>query len=157
MIPGLIAGLVVGAVAVTLLFVGLMRRRMIEVVRSPFATVEETVTALERAIGQSDGWSHPGTRDLNGMMAKHGVAFGPRVRLVEMCKASYSAGVLQTDRHVATLMPCAVAVYEDDEGAVWLSKLNLKLMGKVFGGNVGRIMGEQVAGEEERMLASLRR
>lgn len=157
MIPGLIAGLFAGAIAVTLLFVSLLRRRMIEVARSPFATVEQTVMALERAIGQSDGWSHPGTRDLNGMMAKHGVAFGPRVRLVEMCKAAYSADVLKTDRHIATLMPCAIAVYEDDDGAVWLAKLNLKLMGKLFGGNVGRVMGRQVAGEEERMLAGLGR
>jgi hypothetical protein len=88
------------------------------------------------------------------MLAKHGVRFEPAVRLVEMCKAEYAAEVLRTDRHVATLMPCAVAVYADDRGKVWLSKLNLRLMGPVFGGTVGRVMGDLVAGEEERIFAA---
>ena len=157
MLTGLLIGFLGGLAVATIAFVATVRARMIEVAPSSFATVEETAAALENGLSTVAGWSCPGTRDLNGMMAKHGVTFAPKVRLVEMCKAVYAADVLRTDRRVATLMPCAVAVYEDDQGKVWLSKLNLGLMGPLFGGNVGRVMGKLVAGEEKRILAAVRK
>jgi uncharacterized protein (DUF302 family) len=123
MVLGACLGFVLGIVVASLGIAGMMRNRMLEVAPSPLATVEETVAAIEKGVAQADGWSSPGVRDLNGMMAKHGVAFTPKVRLVEMCKASYAAEVLRDDRRVATLMPCALAVYEDDAGKVWLSRI----------------------------------
>ena len=156
MVIALIIGFLIGAITTTIIVIAVARRRMIQVLPSPHGTVEETVAALERGIGAAEGWSSPGVRDLNGMMARHGVQFAPKVRLVEMCKARHAAEVLRTDRHVATLMPCAVAVYEDDTGRVWLSKLNLELMGPLMGGNVGRVMGGPVAKEEKAVLAALR-
>jgi uncharacterized protein (DUF302 family) len=157
MVLGMCLGFVLGVVVASLGIAGMMRSRMLEVVPSPLATVEETVAAIEKGIAAAEGWSSPGVRDLNGMMAKHGVAFTPKVRLVEMCKARYAAEVLQDDRRVATLMPCALAVYEDDAGKVWLSRMNIGLMAKLFGGTVARVMGGGVAPEEHRILASLGR
>jgi uncharacterized protein (DUF302 family) len=157
MIIGICVGFVVGVVVTALGIAGMMRGRMLEVSPSPLATVEETVAAIEKGIAAAEGWSSPGVRDLNGMMAKHGVVFTPKVRLVEMCKASYAAEVLQDDRRVATLMPCALAVYEDDAGKVWLSRMNIGLMARLFGGTVARVMGGGVAPEESRILASLGR
>jgi uncharacterized protein (DUF302 family) len=157
MVIGICVGFVVGVVVTALGIAGMMRGRMLEVSPSPLATVEETVAAIEKGIAAADGWSSPGVRDLNGMMAKHGVVFTPKVRLVEMCKARYAAEVLQDDRRVATLMPCALAVYEDDAGKVWLSRLNIGLLARVFGGTVARVMGGGVAPEELRILASLQR
>ena len=54
-------------------------------------------------------------------------------------------------------MPCALAVYEDDAGKVWLSRLNIGLMARLFGGTVASVMGGGVAPEEHRILASLGR
>jgi uncharacterized protein (DUF302 family) len=157
MIIGIGVGFVVGVVVTALGIAGMMRGRMLEVSPSPLATVEETVAAIEKGIAAAEGWSSPGVRDLNGMMAKHGVVFTPKVRLVEMCKARYAAEVLRDDRRVATLMPCALAVYEDDAGKVWLSRLNIGLLAKLFGGTVARVMGGGVAPEESRILAALGR
>jgi len=154
--PILIAFLLGAAVAVAAMS-AVMRSRMIEIAASRFGSVEETVTALEQGIAAAEGWSSPGTRDLNGMLAKHGVPLAPKVRLVEMCKARYAAEVLQDARHFATLMPCAVAVYEDDAGRVWLSRMNTGLLAKVFGGTVARVMGGGVAVEEKRILGPLTR
>lgn len=145
-------GLLVGCALAAVGFVTLMRRRMLAITPSRFATVEETVAALEQGIAAADGWSSPATRDLNGMLAKHGVTFTPKVRLVELCKAPYAAEVLRDTRAMATLMPCALAVYEDDAGKVWISRLNSGLLGKMFGGTVARVMGGGVAVEEERLL-----
>ena len=142
-LPTVVLAFLLGAVVATVVIVATMRARMIEVIPSPLG-LEETVAALEHGITQVEGWSNPGLRDLNGMMAKHGVTLAPRVRLVEMCKARYAAEVLQEDRRVATA------------GKVWMSKLNLGLMGKVFGGSVGRVMGQKVAGEERKILAAVK-
>lgn len=156
MFVGLLVGFIIGAAVATVAFIVTARARMLEVIPSRFGTVAETVTALEQGISAAEGWSSPGVRDLNGMMAKHGVTFAPQVRLVEMCNARHAAEVLRTNRSVATLMPCAVAVYEDDHGRVWLSKMNLGLMGPLFGGNVGRVMGGLVARDEKRILTAVR-
>jgi hypothetical protein len=32
-------------------------------------------------------------------------------------------------------------VWEDDDGKVYLSKMNLTLMAKMFGGNIAKVMG----------------
>jgi uncharacterized protein (DUF302 family) len=143
-------------VVVTLVGVVFFARSSMITVEPSALGFEETVQAIEAGIEAAEGWSSPGTRDLNGMMAKHGVTFEPRVRLVEMCKAPYAAEVLRDDRRVATLMPCATAVWEDDAGRVFISKMNLDVMGRVFGGTVGRVMGGSVAKEEEEILRAVR-
>jgi uncharacterized protein (DUF302 family) len=152
----LILAFLAGAIAATLILLAVARAQMIQVARSPLR-FDETVSALEDGAMAAEGWSSPGTRDMNAMMAKHGVDFRPRVKLVEMCKAPYAAEVLRDDRKIATLMPCAVAVYEDDQGQVWYSKMNVGLMARLFGGTVGRVMGLGVAREERQILANLHR
>lgn len=154
MFLALLCAFLAGALTTAVVCVAVARAQMIQVARSPLG-FDETVAALEDGAMAADGWSTPGTRDLNAMMAKHGVQFAPRIKLVEMCKAPYAAEVLQDDRRIATLMPCAVAVYEDDEGDVWYSKMNVGLMGRIFGGTVGRVMGLGIAREEKEILASL--
>ncbi len=156
MILALVIGFLAGAVVATLLFVATMRSRMLDVFPSPLGSVEETVAAIEKGIATVEGWNSPATRDLNGMMARNGVQFGPKVRLVEMCNARHAADVLRDDRRVATLLPCALAVYEDDRNKVWISRLNLALLGKVFGGKAGSVMGSRVAPAEKRILGALR-
>lgn len=112
---------------------------------------DETVAALEQAI-VVNGWSSPGTMDLNASLAKQGVDFPKRVKIVKLCKADYAADVLRTDRQLSCLMPCSIAVWEDDGGAVRVSKMNTGLMGKLFGGNVARVMGGFVSADEEKIL-----
>jgi len=92
---------------------------------------------------------------MNKAMAKHGVTFKPRVKLVKLCKADYAKSVLTTDRHVSCMMPCSMAVWESDDGKVYLSEMNMGLMAKMFGGNVAKIMGGKVVHDEEQMLEGL--
>ena len=117
---------------------------------------DETVAALEKRIPEH-GWVVSGDKpvDMNKSMAKHGVTFTPRVKLVKLCKADYAKSVLTTDRHVSTMMPCTFSVWEDDDGKVYLSKMNLALMAKMFGGNVAKVMGGSVVEDEEKILAGL--
>ncbi len=155
MLPQLLGSFVLGVAVTAAVFIFVARDSM--VTSEPSALeFDETVQAVESGIEAAEGWSSPGTRNLNEMMANNGVEFGPRVRLVEMCKAPYAAEVLRDDRRMATLMPCVVAVWEKDDGSVWISKMNSGLLGKVFGGAVGRVMGRLIPGEEEAILRAIR-
>jgi uncharacterized protein (DUF302 family) len=148
---GLAAGLVLGIVLSIAGVILLMPGMMIKTHESSLG-FEETVAALEQSI-TDNGWTSPGTMNLNNSMAKHGVEFGPRIRLVRMCKAEYASQVLAGDRHVSSLMPCRVAVWEGDDGKVCISKMNTGLMGKLFGGTIAEVMGGYVAEDEEKILA----
>ena len=146
---GLVAGVALTGVAV----VTAMPKMMIVTQESRLG-FDETVAALEQAI-PAQGWVVSTVSDMNKSMAKQGVEFGQRVKLVKLCKPEYAKSVLTTDRHVSTLMPCTLAVWEDDEGKVYLSKMNMPLMAKMFGGNIATVMGGSVARDEHAILSGI--
>jgi len=154
--PYLVGGLI-GLVAGTLLcgaaVVVAMPRTMIVTQESQLG-FDETVAALESSIVEQ-GWTVATVMDMNKSMAKHGVEFGPRVKLIKLCKAEYAQSVLTTDRHISTMMPCTFAVWEGDDGKVYLSKTNMGLMAKLFGGNIAKVMGGNVVEDEHAMLAGV--
>lgn len=149
-----IGGVIVGALGSALVMFTMMPGMMLNVHKSRFATVQETCTALEQAI-KDGGWSSPATRDMKAAMAKHGVEFPGEVKIVELCKADYAKRVLTTNPEVLTLMPCAWGVYEGADGHVYISGMNMGLMGKMFGGTIAEVMGGSVAQDEHRMLADV--
>lgn len=117
---------------------------------------DETIAALEKRIPEH-GWVISGgqTIDMNKSMAKHGVTFKPRVKLVKLCNAEYAKSVLTSDRYISCMMPCSMAVWEANDGKVYLSEMNMALMAKMFGGNIAKVMGKKVVYDEEEMLQGL--
>jgi uncharacterized protein (DUF302 family) len=113
---------------------------------------DETVAALDDAITKQ-GWTSPGTMDMQASLAKHGHAFPHRVKIIKLCHPQYASDVLTTDRHIACLMPCSIAVWEGDDANVYISKMNTGLMGKIFGGNIAKVMGGHVPRDEAAILA----
>jgi len=152
LIGGLV-GLAAGAALCGLVIFTTMPSLMIVTHESKLG-FDETVSALEKSIA-AKGWVVSGVSDMNQSMAKHGVEFGPRVKLVKLCKPEYAKSILTTDRHISTLMPCSLAVWEGDDGKVHLSKMNMGLMAKMFGGNIARVMGGSVVRDEQAMLAGI--
>lgn len=148
-VGGLCVGLLLAMVAGRIL----MPKLMIVVKPSRFG-FDETVNAIQSAI-QRAGWNSPGTWDMRERLVKHGQNFPHRVSLIKLCKDDYAASVLTTDRHVSCLMPCTIAVWKNDAGKVFISKMNTGLMGKLFGGNIARVMGGQVARDEQAILQGL--
>jgi uncharacterized protein (DUF302 family) len=115
---------------------------------------DQTIAELEKRIPEQ-GWVVSGIANMNESMAKHGVDFKSRVRLVKLCKPEYAKSVLSTDRNVSCMMPCTMSVWESDDGKTYLSKMNMALMAKMFGGNVGKVMGGDVVRDEEKILEGL--
>jgi uncharacterized protein (DUF302 family) len=152
---GLAAGFAAGALVCGIVMFTVMPSLMIVTEESSLG-FDETVAALEKSI-EKNGWAVSRVANMNNAMAKHGVEFEPRVTLVKLCKAEYAKSVLSTDRQVSTMMPCTVSVWEGDDGKVYLSKMNMSLMAKMFGGNVARVMGRDVVRDEQKILEGIRK
>jgi len=152
------AGLIGGAIGFVLcgIVMFMVMPSMMIVTKECKLGLDETVAALEKRIPEH-GWVIPGGKaiNMNESLAKNEVDFKPGVRLVKLCKAEYAKSVLTTDRHISCLMPCTMAVWEGDDGKVYLSEMNMSLMAKMFGGNIAKVMGGKVVHDEKKMLEGL--
>ena len=150
----LILGLIVG-VSLTAVIVWLaMPKMMLVTHKSRYQSVEETCQQLKAAV-EANGWSCPAIRDMNMTISQKGIQMDRRVMIVELCKAQYAKDVLSTNPEVSTLMPCAWGVYQGNNKNIYITGMNMSLMGKMFGGNIARIMGGSVAVDEKQMLKNV--
>lgn len=150
------AGLIGGAIGFVLcgIVMFLVMPSMMIVTKECKLGFDETVAQLQKRI-VDQGWSVKGVKDVSHEINSAGFDFKPKVKLIKLCKAEYAKSVLTTDRHVSCLMPCTMAVWEDDEGKVYLSEMNMSLMAKMFGGNIAKVMGGKVVHDEEKMLEGI--
>ena len=146
-----VLGLIVGVSLIAVIVWLSMPKMMLVTHKSKYQSVEETCQQLKAAI-ESNGWSCPAIRDMNMTVSQKGVQMDRRVMIVELCKAEYAKDVLSTNPEVSTLIPCAWGVYEGDDGNSYITGMNMGLMGKMFGGNIARVMGASVAKDEKKML-----
>ncbi len=147
---GLIFGIILAAIVGWLAMPGMM----IVVHQSRYDTIDETCQQLKASI-QANGWQCPAIRNMNKAMSKHGVEMKEQIRIVELCKAPYAKDVLLTNPEVATLMPCAWGVYKGKDGKIYISGMNMGIMGKMFGGNIAKVMGGAVAKDEHNILKNI--
>lgn len=150
---GLLIGLVLGVGGAMLAVYLLMPGQMIQVKPSRFGH-DETVATLTKAI-KDKGWIVQGTKDMQKGLAKYKQTLDRRVTVIQLCQPEYANSVLDSDPRVACLMPCAIAVWEGDDGKTYISKMNTGLMGKMFGGNIARVMGGAVAEDERDILSTV--
>jgi uncharacterized protein (DUF302 family) len=150
----LLLGCFLGGMVLTVLLVWFLMPRLMIVTKASTLGFDETVAAIEKAIPEH-GWASPGTMDMNKALAKNGIELRPRVQLIKLCHAEHAKNVLMTDRYIAAIMPCTLAIWEDDDGVVYISKMNMGLMAKMFGGNIGKVMGGDVAKDEASILAGM--
>ena len=144
-------GLIIGMMLTGVIIWLSMPKMMLVTHQSRLQTVEETCEQLKIAI-EAAGWSCPAIRDMNMTISQKGIQMDRRIMIVELCKAQYAKDVLSTNPEVSTLMPCAWGVYEGDDKKIYITGMNMSLMGKMFGGNIGRIMRGPVAADEKQML-----
>lgn len=149
-----LGGLIIGVTLTGIIIWLSMPKMMLVTHQSRYATVEETCVQLKNAI-EASGWSCPAIRDMNATISQKGVQMDRRVMIVELCKAQYAKDVLSTNPEVSTLMPCAWGVYEGDDKKIYITGMNMGMMGKMFGGNIAKIMGDSVAGDEKKMLTDV--
>jgi uncharacterized protein (DUF302 family) len=147
----LIVGVIVGVVITALAVVGVMRSKMIVSHRSS-RSFDETCAAIERVVPAGDGWSFPlPSFDMHAKLAEKDQAPAGmrRNRLFFVCKPGVANRVLSDTPKIAAMMPCSWAVYELEDGSVWLATMNIGMMSKMFAGEVAAGMGEVAAADEK--------
>ncbi len=150
----LVVGVVGGVVALGFIMFLSMPRMMLTDHISRYDTVEETCNQLKASI-EAHGWVCPNIRSLSETVHKHGLEMNEDIRIVELCKAEHARAVLLTNPEVSTLMPCAWGVYKGNDGLIHISAMNMGGMGKVFGGNIAKVMAGTVAKDKHAMLEAV--
>jgi len=102
---------------------------------------DDTVAVLSETLKKKQDWRVLTINDYQ----KSTAAFGAmeRVGSINICNPRYASKILASDadRGVTAFMPLALGVYEDKKGQVFVSQLNVGLMGMMFGGTIADVMG----------------
>ena len=115
------------------------QRLLVEEIKSPLG-FHKTVETI-RSAAADQGWEVPKVYELCKGLAKHGHDIKP-VAVLELCKPDYAASLLSHDatRPVSSFMPCRIAVYEQDDGSVMISRMNTALVSRLFSGEISKVM-----------------
>ena len=106
-------GILIGVILCMIVIFTLVPPMMI-VTKESRLGFDETVAELEKATEQN-GWIISAVMDMNKSMAAHGVEFEFPVKIIKLCNPNYAKEVLQTDRYIASMMPCSFVT-------VWVSR-----------------------------------
>ena len=99
-------------------------------------TVAEVKLSLER-----NGWKVTEQTDMKEHYAKYGYEIRDIVTF-EICKPKGAVDILNEDKYtrMVPFMPMRVAVYKKSDGKIYISRLRLKMMGKMNTGIVKKVM-----------------
>lgn len=149
-ILGFVLGLIVAGVVVYKAAPGMM----ILEDESKFDSFEKTVEVFEKSV-KDHNWKLPAVHDLQKTMAKYGMDV-KAVKVFELCHPDHAGKILakSDERVVSSLMPCRVAIYEKDDGKVYISRMNSGLMASTMTGIIPEVM-DDAATENEEILAAV--
>lgn len=145
-----------GAVVALVLVAAAAPKILIEEIPSLF-DIDQTTERLEQA-AEAEGWKVSGVRKLDESVLKNGGPALRPVRLLEICEPNYAGALLDGDaqRMLSVLMPCTISIYEKSDGRVYVSRLNVSLLGKLFGGEADEILSGRVAADQDAIIRSVR-
>ncbi len=100
----------------------------------------KTVVELKLVL-EKNGWQVTEKRD----MKEHYAQFGFETRDIvtfEICKPNGAVDILSEDKYtrMVPFMPMRVAIYKKSDGKIYISRLKLKMMGKMNTGVVKKVM-----------------
>ena len=150
----LIVGLLLGAILMGTVIWNKMPGLMLINLESKYdfqSTVDKLIIAA-----YDNGWEVVNEVDVQERIMSFDYGDILRMQIIEICHADHSYTILQDDNNkkIAGIMPCRFAVYETHEGKVMISKMNIGLLSKMFGGVIQQVMGV-VAEEEKAMLKTV--
>jgi len=115
---------------------------------------DEALAILNDNLQKKQDWRLVKINDYQESTANFGAM--ERVCSVNVCNPRYASEILKDDanRGVTAFMPLAIGVYEDKKGQVFVSQLNVGLLGMMFGGTIAKVMN--MAGKDiKEVVASV--
>lgn len=147
----MLVGMAIMAAAIWIL----MPSMMLKVHDSPLS-YDATVAALQAQIDARQDWKVAYTYDFQLNIAEAGQGPVERVGNVALCNPRLASKILATDddKKVTAFMPLGVGVFEETDGKVYVSELNVELLGMLFGGTIAEVMAE-AGGDVSEIIASV--
>jgi uncharacterized protein (DUF302 family) len=70
-----------------------------------------------------------------------------------MCEPAAAVKMLVHDEYklLTTMMPCTIAVYQKSDGKTYISMMNMRMLGLMYGGVIGEISNE-LAPQMDKMV-----
>jgi uncharacterized protein (DUF302 family) len=138
------------------LVMGMMKTVMFQVGRSRLS-YEETVRGVYEA-ALEEGWNVPMVFELQKHYVEHGLSDMTKATNIYLCNPEGGYAIMQADefKPMSVMMPTPVSVYEDSEGVVFVARMNLGGMSRMFGGAVKETLldgGARLEKALERVLA----
>jgi uncharacterized protein (DUF302 family) len=148
LIFGFIAGILFSGIVISI-STGEM---LVKEIKSPY-DFEKTVSVMSNRINAKEGWHVTEVIDQNKEAMENGGFPIGNFKIIKYCSGSYSAQMLSADdrKKIGNMLPKSFAVYEKSDGQVYVSTMNGAVMGKLFGGEIERII-EDVSLEVEDMM-----
>jgi len=154
----MIIGIIVGIIVLSGIMVVAMKTSsddlMINEHKSKFDTIEETVQAIYDGVesfntAHSEEVEEVGTWSVidilnvtDKIVAKHPEYSDMKeTKIVSLCNAKIAYDMLGSDsrRKVSTIMPCAIGVYEKEDG-IYISGFNMHLMSMIMPNDIGDVL-----------------
>jgi uncharacterized protein (DUF302 family) len=102
---------------------------------------DETLTALSETLMKKQDWHVINVNDFQ-KSTKDFITI-ERAGSIDICNPRYVSKILADDKNrgVTAFMPLDLGIYEDKKGQIFISRLNVGLVGKMFGGTISKEMG----------------
>jgi uncharacterized protein (DUF302 family) len=152
LISGIILGLILG-IFITGIFLSIsVDNMMVKEIDSPY-DFDKTVDVLSKRINTKSPWHVTEIIDQNEEIVNGGGQAIGKMKIIKYCHGPYSSKMLIADERkmMGNMMPKSFAVYEKSDGRVYISTMNGAVMGKIFGGEIEKII-EDVGLEVEDIL-----
>jgi len=153
MILTFLTGFISGAILTGFLFAYIMKRYMIVAYRVN-KSFKETEKRIKNVIPEFKGWGFPipDWEFYKSQLSKNLKYDNIKNAIVHfVCKPVHANSVVKKDPKMAGIMPCSWSVYETNKGEVYIAKMNIALMSKMYSGLIGEVM-KDVASTEKKML-----
>ena len=114
--------------------------------------IEETVDKLKVAINAAENWKVTGEFDFQKNIHDAGHDKIEKVGSFAICNPKYASMILaeEPNRKVTSIMPLKIGIYQKKNGDVYVSELNIGLMGMMFGGTIAKVMA--IAGKDVKKI-----
>lgn len=125
---------------------------MIKEMKSPY-DYDKSIDVIVRRINQMPEWHVVTVYDMNDEVINHGGKPIGKYAIIKYCSGKYASEMLMDDsrKPIGAMMPKAFAVYEKEDGQVYIATSNGAVMGKLFGGETENLI-EKVSLEVEEIL-----
>ncbi|EGV19471.1 DUF302 domain-containing protein [Thiocapsa marina] len=119
--------------------------------RSPYDFDTTVAKVVENA--QAEGWIVPKIFDFQKSLVDHRQRDPGRMKVIKICSPELASRMFADDdsKFVSVMAPCSISVYEKADGSTYLAAMDMALMSKLMGGNVGPVLAD-IAAEDAAIL-----